>query len=247
MILKKCFMTNNPCYKGTSTASKVGIVVHSTGVPNKTLKRYVQPLKTDSNYAEVIADIGTNIYGNDWNHITREVGVHAFIGENAKGVVETYQVMPYEKNAWGVGKGSKGSYNYSPTAHIQFEICEDNLTDKDYFNRAMTEAIEYCAYLCKIYGWSADKIVSHAETHKKGYGSNHGDPDHWLKKFGKDMNWFRGEVDKILNPEAATVKPASQVLYKVQVGAYSIKENAEAMLASLKAAGFDGYIKKEVK
>lgn len=247
MILKKCYMTNNPCYKGTSTASKVGIVVHSTGAPNKTLKRYVQPLTTDSNYAEVIADIGKNIYGNDWNHITREVGVHAFIGENANGVVETYQVMPYEKNAWGVYRGSKGSYNYSPTAHIQFEICEDNLADRDYFNRAMTEAIEYCAYLCKLYGWGADKIVSHAETYKKGYGSNHGDPDHWLKKFGKDMDWFRGEVDKILNPDKVPVTINNNIIYRVQVGAFSKKENAEAMLARLTAAGFDGIIKHENK
>lgn len=34
-------------------------------------------------------------------------------------------------------------------------------------------------------------------------------------------------------------------LYRVQVGAYSVKANAEAMLAKLKKAGFDGYIKEE--
>ena len=32
--------------------------------------------------------------------------------------------------------------------------------------------------------------------------------------------------------------------YRVQVGAYSVKANAEAMLAKLKRAGFDGYIKE---
>ena len=31
-------------------------------------------------------------------------------------------------------------------------------------------------------------------------------------------------------------------LYKVQVGAYSVKTNADAMAAKLKAAGFDTYI-----
>lgn len=35
----------------------------------------------------------------------------------------------------------------------------------------------------------------------------------------------------------------SDKLYRVQVGAYRVKANAEAMLAKLKAAGFDGYIK----
>lgn len=39
--------------------------------------------------------------------------------------------------------------------------------------------------------------------------------------------------------------PVGKKLYKVQVGAYSIKTNAEAQLAKLKAAGFDGYIKYE--
>ena len=34
-------------------------------------------------------------------------------------------------------------------------------------------------------------------------------------------------------------------LYRVQVGAYSVKANADAMLQKLKAAGFDGYIKSE--
>lgn len=39
-------------------------------------------------------------------------------------------------------------------------------------------------------------------------------------------------------------KPASDVLYKVQVGAFSKKENAEKLLAELKAKGYQGYIVK---
>lgn len=34
----------------------------------------------------------------------------------------------------------------------------------------------------------------------------------------------------------------SGTIYRVQVGAYSVKANAEAMLAKLKKAGFEGYI-----
>jgi uncharacterized protein YgiM (DUF1202 family) len=37
-------------------------------------------------------------------------------------------------------------------------------------------------------------IVSHAEACKQGYGSNHGDIDHWLKRFGLTMNDFRKTV-----------------------------------------------------
>lgn len=36
--------------------------------------------------------------------------------------------------------------------------------------------------------------------------------------------------------------PSDGVLYRVQVGAFAVRANAEAMLAKLKAAGFDGFI-----
>lgn len=39
-------------------------------------------------------------------------------------------------------------------------------------------------------------------------------------------------------------KNETRKLYRVQVGAYSNKQNAEAMLAKLKKAGFEGYIKE---
>lgn len=40
----------------------------------------------------------------------------------------------------------------------------------------------------------------------------------------------------------APVKPSDGVLYRVQVGAFAVRENAEKMLTKLRAAGFDGFI-----
>ena len=202
MNLKKCMLTANRCYqqnKRITNRKPTGIVVHSTGANNKTLKRYVQPLKTDKDYNTIIADIGKNLYGNHWNRSAVSTCVHAFIGTNKAGAVETYQNLPWDICCWGVGSGKNGSYNYNPTARIQFEICEDNKKDKDYFNSAFKEAIELCAYLCEKYSISVDKICSHSEAYKAGYGSNHGDPEHWMKNFGKDMTWFRAEVQKLLD------------------------------------------------
>lgn len=199
MILKECIMTGSSCYQRTSSSDKTGIVVHSTGCNNKTIKRYVQPLKSDESYAEIIADIGVNELGNDWNHIEVKKGVHAWIGENANGIIETYVVLPYEKDAWGVGNGDKGSFNYAPTSRINFEICEDDLSSEEHFNKSMKEAQEYCAYLCRKFSFDTSMICSHAEAHKLGYGSNHADPDHWLRIYGKDMDWFRSEVKKLLD------------------------------------------------
>ena len=89
-------------------------------------------------------------------------------------------------------------------------MCEDALTDKRYFELAISAAIEYCAYLCYTFGLDISSIVSHAEAHKMGYASNHGDIDHWLKKFGWDMNGFRRSVrevyEKLYTDYASEVK-----------------------------------------
>ena len=253
MVLKQCILTANDCYKkGTKiTGGKpTGIVVHSTGANNKTLKRYVQPLKTDANYDAIIADIGKNQYGNDWNHSAKEMGrsvcVHAFVGVNAVGKVETYQTLPFDICCWGVGSGKKGSYNYNPTARVQFEMCEDGLSDPAYFNAVMKEAQEFCAYLCKKYGFGVDKISSHYESYQQGYGGNQGDPHNWLKPFGKTMDWFRAEVQKLIDADKQPAKPAQpdtgKVLYRVQTGAFAVKANADKLAAELKGKGFDTYI-----
>ena len=48
------------------------------------------------------------------------------------------------------------------------------------------------------------------------------------------------EQPKPVEPE----KPATDKLYRVQVGAFAVRENAEKMLQRLKAAGFEGYIRE---
>ncbi len=44
----------------------------------------------------------------------------------------------------------------------------------------------------------------------------------------------------------STITPATKKLYRVQIGAYSIKANAETQLAKAKKVGFaDAFIKYE--
>lgn len=179
----------NDCYKTSRKMKPKGIVVHSTGVNNPNLKRYVGP--DDGR-------LGTNVNNNHWNRSGISTCVHAFVGKDSIGKVCTYQTLPLNICAWGVGKGSKGSYNYDP-AYLQFEILEDDLKDRIYFNKVMKESQELCAKWCKEFGLTVDTIISHKEAYNKGYGSNHADCDHWLIKFGKDMDWFRAEVKKLLN------------------------------------------------
>lgn len=239
MELKKCLLTKNDCYKKAQKVTPKGIVVHSTGANNPTLRRYVQP---DD------GTLGANKYNNHWNRSGLSVCVHAFIGKDKNKKVQVYQTLPFDFACWGVGKGKKGSYNYNP-AYIQFEICEDDLKDKKYFTEAFNLAIEFCAYLCKKYNLSVDNVISHQEAHKRGYGSNHSDCNHWLKKFGKDMNWFRSEVKKKMNGTSKTENTSNEVKgkkvnYLVQINTKELNVRKEPKVVDEPVSNVTTKVKK---
>ena len=191
MEIIQCYQTKNPCYRKGTPMKPVGIVVHSTGANNPHLCRYV----------DCPERLGVNRYGNHWNRPEAATLVHGAIGLDKEGIVTVVNTLPYTMAAWGVGKGSRGSYNYDPTGHIQFEMCEDDLTDPSYFDQVMGTAVAYCAQLCREYGLAAESIVSHKEAHAQGYASNHGDPENWMGRFGMTMEDFRARVRAKLKGE----------------------------------------------
>lgn len=194
--LYQCMLTRNDCYKTAQKMTPKGIVVHSTGVNNPYLKRYVQP---DDGF------LGVNKNNNSWNNPGIDKAVHCMIGKDKNDAVKCYQTLPFDICAWGVGRGSKGSYNYNP-AYLQFEIQEDDLTNRAYFNEAFDLAAELCAYWMKKYNIDISKVVSHKEAADLGMAYGHADPHNWLVKFGLDMNWFRSLVLEKYNG-TAPVKP----------------------------------------
>ncbi len=239
MNLLTCLLTNNQCYKTKRTITPKGVMVHSTGANNPTIRRYVQPAANDANRAKLLEKLGVNRNRNDWNNTTRQVCVHGFIGKLADGTVASVQTLPWNHRGWHAGSGSKGSAN---DTHISFEICEDGLADKKYFDAVYKEAVELTAYLCKQYKLDpmADGVViCHSEGHKRGIASNHGDVMHWFPKHGKSMDTFRADVAKQLSPAK---KPP---LYRVQVGAFASQGNAEKLCKELKTKGYQAYIVKE--
>ena len=193
MNIITCYQTKNPCYRKGTPMKPVGIVVHSTGANNPHLCRYV----------DCPERLGVNRYGNHWNRPEAATLVHGAIGLDKEGFVTVVNTLPYTMAAWGVGKGSRGSYNYDPTGHIQFEMCEDDLTDPSYFDQVMGTAVAYCAQLCREYGLAAESVVSHKEAHALGYASNHGDPENWMGRFGMTMEDFRARVRAKLKGEVA--------------------------------------------
>lgn len=227
MKLYKLIFTENACYKANQKIIPKGIMVHSTGANNPNLRRYVGP--DDGR-------LGENSYGNHWNTYYpggSAVCVHAFIGKLADGTVATYQTLPWDHRGWHAG----GSAN---NTHIGFEICEDGLTDPAYFSKVYQEAVELCAYLCKKYNLTEKDIIDHSEGRKKGIASNHGDVAHWFPKHGKSMDTFRAAVKAQLAGDRNSKEPdLVSNIYRVQVGAFSKKANAEKKLQAVKAAGFE--------
>ena len=206
----KIYFKKSDCYKANFRIKPKGIVVHSTGSNNPTLRRYIAP---DDGI------IGKNQYGNDWNRGGLNVCVHAFIGKDKNGDVKTYKTLPFVRACWGCGEGSKGSYNYNPP-YIQFEMCEDDHSDKAYCKKVYNKAVSLCAYLCKKYKIDPNNIVSHKEAHAKGYGSAHSDPDNWWGKFGYTMDGFRKAVKAKLKEKVKTKKKSNLYTkdYKDPVG-----------------------------
>lgn len=219
----QCILTESTCYKKTGRMTPKGILWHCTGANNPDLKRYVQPSNSTANRAELMALLGRNIYGNDWNHIYLEAGVNAFIGKLADGAVATVQTLPWNYRPWGCGSGRRGSCN---DGWIQFEMCEGDLTDKAYFEQVYKEACELTAYLCKLYninpngsvsvnGYSVPTILCHYDSYTLGMGSGHYDVYNWFEKQNKTMGDVRRDVEQLLaGSEERTSDGAHATIWK---------------------------------
>ncbi len=219
-------LTNNPCYTAGRKITVKGLMIHSIGCP--------QP--------------NASVLVKNWNRADyNNACVHAFIDGNTGDI---YQTLPWNHRGWHGG----GAVN---NTHIGVEMCEPSCikytggstftcsdldTARAVAQRTYKSAVELFAYLCKEYGISPvvpGVIISHKEGYKQGIASNHGDPEHLWKGLGLSytMDGFRKDVKAAMNGEYS-----DSVIYRVQCGAYTFLENAEAQLAKLKKAGFDAFI-----
>ncbi len=247
----KCMMKNSTCFQQTRKMDIKGVLWHSTGANNPNLKRYVQPDTSDANYKKLIELLGKNAAGNDWNHIDVQAGLNAWIGKLADGTVTTVQTMPWDYRPWGCGSGSAGSCN---DGWIQFEICEDGLTDKNYFEKIYKEACEFTAYICKLYNLNPKGTVNfnnkkvpiilcHQDSARLGLGSNHSDVLHWFGKFGKTMENVRNDVaallagDEIIEIVTAT-QPTNILIYTRLLKRGRRGDDVKALQEALEKLGY---------
>ena len=209
-------LTKNDCYHKGETIVPKGVMIHSTGANNPWLRRYVGP---DDGL------LGENQYGNHWNRPGVSACVHAFIGRRADGTVDTYQTLPWNYRGWHCGRSGNDT-------HISFEICEDGLTDEDYFRQTYQAAVELTAYLCQTYGldpMAPGVVVDHAEGNDLGIASAHSDVGHWWSRFGVTMDDFREDVNNKVKGmiEMTMTKEELQVLINESIDAYRNKNRYE--------------------
>ena len=233
MKLIKSILTKNPCYTAGKKIIVKGLMLHSIGCP--------QPR--------------ASVFINNWNRADYDNAcVHAFIDGN-DGTV--YQTLPWNHRGWHCASGKNGSGN---NTHIGVEMCEpacikytggstftcsDLATAKAVTKRTYEAAVELFAMLCKEYGLNptADGvIISHAEGHKRGIASNHGDPEHLWNQLGMGytMDGFRKDVKAAMSGEKEdNTQDNTEVVkwYRVrkswedaksQKGAYKVLKNAKA-------------------
>lgn len=228
MNIIKQYATQSDCYNTNRKITPAGIMIHSTATPGV-----------------MAAD-----FAKRWDKPGMQKGVHFFVDDK-----DIYQILPCElgdvHRAWHCGKGKHGSGN---DTLISMEICEPkDLNDSAYFEAAYHNAVMLAAWLCGTFGILPSNVITHAEGHQAGIASNHSDVLHWFPRHGRDMDDFREDVANCLPwaekpQDGAQTKPQGnpQVgpLYRVQVGAFRVKENAERLLQVLLASGYDdAYIK----
>ena len=132
---------------------------------------------------------------------------------------------------------------------ITIECASDKTHPYAINDKVYKSLIELLVDICKRNGikkllWKGDKsLIGQVDkqnmTVHRWFANKSCPGDYIYNRLGQ----IASEVNAKLNSGSPNVKP--EILYRVQTGAFSKKANAEAMLAKVKAAGFDTYMVKE--
>lgn len=196
------------------------------------------------------------------NHAIDTITIHCIVGQwTAKQGCDYFATTDRQCSAnYVVGKdGSIGlsveekdrSWCSSNAANdnraITIEVASDTSHPYAVTDKAYEALIKLVADVCKRNGikkllWKADKSLvgqvdkQNMTVHR--WFANKSCPGEYLYSRHSDI---AAKVNALLGDSAGetTQTPTTQTLYRVQVGAYSKKANADAMLEKIKKAGFD--------
>lgn len=215
----KTDIANKSNYGGTRSTSVIKyIVVHYTGNDGD----------TDENNANYFR-----------NNIV-EASAHYFVDDDS-----ITQTVPDNYVAWHCGAKTYKHANCRNTNSLGVEICDDVRNGVIYpSDKTIANALELVEYLMKKYSVPKENVIRHYDVTGKLC------PAYWCGTAEKDAKWksafwgLLGASKDSPTTNTGTNQNAASggsvgVLYRVQVGAYSKRANAEKQLEKIKAAGFD--------
>ena len=194
---------------------------------------------------------------------------NAVMGLGTDGLMLTVKTLPDDYCPWCSGGGNladakKNGFsgnNANFLSFYQVEVCEDKTCTGIVYGRKNPYNPQKYADLCynemvafsvdffkRFFGGNpnsvtAKTLTSHTEGCAMGIASNHADPWHWLGKYGYSGDTLRSAVKNALSATPQPPQPTpGNAVYRVQVGAYKQKVNANEMLTKLKSKGFDALI-----
>src|SRR5690625_2695608 len=170
-----------------------------------------------------------------FNNITFQASAHTFIDDK-----KILEIIPLNEKAWHVQYNQDKrvlGLGYANDNAIGIELCRPGN-----FKQAYDRYVWYHAYLCKKFGLQPKK---HIIQHSKLDPARRSDPESWLNPNGVTWNKFIKDVQKYYdNWDKDNSKPNNK-LYRVQIGAYKQKVNADLQAKRAKDKGFDTYILHE--
>lgn len=161
------------------------------------------------------------------------------------------QSVPDDYVAWHCG----GSWYRHPECRngnsIGIEICDERRNGVVYpTNETIANAVELAKYLMKKYNVPKENVIRHYDVTGKlcpAYwcGNDHNDKL-WKSEFHNKLDGAasneKNESEVAPEKNEAGTREEAGVLYRVQVGAFSVKKNATAKCNAVKAAGFDAFV-----
>ena len=174
--------------------------------------------------------------GNIFAPTSREASSNYGIGEDGR--IGMY--VEEKDRSWCSSSGSNDN------RAITIECSSDATAPYKINDKVYASLIDLCVDICQRNGikelkWKGDKsLIGQVDkqnmTVHRWFANKACPGDYIYNRLGDIAN----EVNKRLNSSSSD----SATLYKVQVGAYKNKDNAEKMLTKIKSAGFDGFIVK---
>lgn len=147
----------------------------------------------------------------------QEVSFHYAVDDK-----EVVQGLPENRNGWHSGDGENGVGNRQG---IAIEICYSK-SGGDRFTKAEQNAVNLIVDILKRYGWGVSKVTKHQDYSGK-----------YCPHRTLDAGW-----DRFIKMIEAKM---NSKLYRVQVGAFANRANADRLCNELKGKGYSAFVKIE--